>query len=156
MDQTFLELLLLFKHIISTTKIATYIMLKSFALSLWSSITFTFRLIFWREGESFIYLLHVNILLLDVGFVIFCWNWAKAGLRPAKPRLDRRARIQFWGFFNVLLCACGAQLGWISGEDKTLQKEKRTFHIRIGEDEMLQTDRRNPWKIGGEDHYQLW
>ena len=72
MDQTFLELLLLFKHIISTTKNATYIMLKSFALSLWSNITFTFRLIFWREGESFIHLLHVNMLLLDVGFIFLC------------------------------------------------------------------------------------
>ena len=30
----------------------------------------------------------------------FCWYWAKAGLRPARPRLDRRARIQFCGVLN--------------------------------------------------------
>ena len=43
------------------------------------------------------------------------------------------------------------QLGSIGGKDKPLHKEKRTFHINIGEDETLQTDRRDPWKIGGED-----
>ena len=26
---------------------------------------------------------------------------AKAGLRPARPRLDRRARVQFYGVLNV-------------------------------------------------------
>ena len=50
-----------------------------------------------------------------------------------------------------MLRACSAQLGSIGGEDKPLHKEKRTFHIKIGEDETLQTDRRDPWKIGGED-----
>ena len=34
---------------------------------------------------------------------------------------------------------------------ETSQKEKCTFHVKIGEDETLQTDRRNPWKIGGEE-----
>ena len=29
-------------------------------------------MIFWREGESFIHLLHVNMLLLDVGFIFLC------------------------------------------------------------------------------------
>ena len=38
-------------------------------------------------------------------------NYAKAGLRPAKPRLDCRARTQFWGVLNVSLCVCGVQLG---------------------------------------------
>ena len=30
--------------------------------------------------------------------------------RPARPRLDRQARIQFWGVLNVSLYAYGAQL----------------------------------------------
>ena len=47
-------------------------MLKSFALFLWPSIMLSFRLIFWREGESFIHLLHVHMLLLDVVFIFLC------------------------------------------------------------------------------------
>ena len=30
----------------------------------------------------------------------FLHNKVKAGLRPARPRLDRRARIQFCGILN--------------------------------------------------------
>ena len=47
--------------------------------------------------------------------------------KPAysKPRLDRQAKIQFWGVFNVSLRVCGAQLGWIGGEDKMLQTDRR-------------------------------
>ena len=37
-------------------------------------------------------------------------NLAKAGPGPVRPRLDRGARIKFWGVLNVLLRACGAQL----------------------------------------------
>ena len=36
------------------------------------------------------------------------FKYAKAGLRPARPRLDRQARIQFWGVLNVSLRAFGA------------------------------------------------
>ena len=38
------------------------------------------------------------------------YNWAKDGLRPARPRLDCRARIQLWGVLDISLCASGAQL----------------------------------------------
>ena len=38
------------------------------------------------------------------------YNWANDGLRPARPRLDRRAWIQLWGVLDISLCASGAQL----------------------------------------------
>ena len=38
------------------------------------------------------------------------YHWAKDGLRPARPRLDCRARIQLWGVLDISLCASGAQL----------------------------------------------
>ena len=32
---------------------------------------------------------------------------AKASIRPARPRLDRRARIQFWGVLKISLSSVG-------------------------------------------------
>ena len=42
---------------------------------------------------------------------MICPRYAQE-MPKAWPRLDHRARIQFWGVLNVSLCASGAQLGF--------------------------------------------
>ena len=60
----------------------------------------------------------IMVILMIMVIIVAIKMIKKAGIkiclgrpkRPARPRLDRQARIQFWGVLNVSLCAYGAQL----------------------------------------------
>ena len=65
------------------------------------------KLLFGTQGSL---TTHLTKEITDIVLTTLLLYKAKASIRPARPRLDRRARIQFWGVLNISLCAHGAQL----------------------------------------------
>ena len=62
------------------------------------------KLLFGTQGSL---TTHLTKEITDIVLTTLLLYKAKASIRPARPRLDRLARIQFWGVLNISLSSVG-------------------------------------------------